>query len=168
MEKCIYCNSDGSFSEEHALSRSLGEFRDSPMLINRVCAICNENIGKLEEQFGRSGPEAFFRRYLNIQGRDTHVKVNPFQRGSAGAKPIDFKAGEFQCDYCRMTIMDMRYKAEIVSSKGKIFRLDSIECLLHWGKEHPSEVGSQWVTDFRHPNHWIKLDNAYLLLTSKV
>ena len=92
IQKCIYCPSSGPFSEEHALPRSLGEFRGFPPLINRVCAKCNGYIGRLEEQFGRSGPEAFFRKYLNIEGRDTHDEVNLFQRGSAGAKPIDFTA----------------------------------------------------------------------------
>lgn len=92
IQKCIYCDSIGPFSKEHAFPRSLGEFSSFPLLINRVCAKCNEDIGRLEEQFGRSGPEAFFREYLNIDGRDTHDKVNPFKRGSAGVKPIDFTA----------------------------------------------------------------------------
>lgn len=92
IRKCIYCDSSGPFSEEHALPRSLGEFSGFPLLIKRVCVKCNGHIGRLEEQFGRSGPEAFFRQYLNIEGRDTHDEVNPFQRGSAGAKPIDFTA----------------------------------------------------------------------------
>lgn len=92
IQKCIYCKSSDPFSKEHALPRSLGEFSGFPPLINRVCAKCNRYIGRLEEQFGRSGPEAFFRKYLNIEGRNTHDEVNPFQRGSAGAKPIDFTA----------------------------------------------------------------------------
>ena len=92
VQKCIYCDSSNPFSKEHALPRSLGEFSGFPLLINKVCAKCNKDIGKLEEQLGRSGPGAFFREYLNIDGRDTHDKVNPFQRGSAGAKPIDFTA----------------------------------------------------------------------------
>jgi hypothetical protein len=92
VQKCIYCGSSGPFSEEHAIPMLLGEFKGFPPLTNRVCTKCNEDIGRLEEQFGRSGPEAFFRKYLNIEGRDTHDKVNPFERGSAGAKPIDFIA----------------------------------------------------------------------------
>ncbi len=90
--RCIYCNSKGPFSKEHALPRTLGEFEGCSYLCNRVCKKCNEEIGQLEEQFGRSGPEAFFRKYLGIDGRESHDKINPFQRGSAGAKPIDFKA----------------------------------------------------------------------------
>ena len=92
VQKCIYCSSSGPFSEEHAIPMLLGKFKGFPPLINRVCTKCNEDIGRLEEQFGRSGPEAFFRKYLNIEGRDTHDKVNPFERGSAGAKPIDIIA----------------------------------------------------------------------------
>lgn len=87
---CIYCGSPGPYSEEHAVPRSLGEFRGFPPLKSHVCVKCNGKIGKLEEQLGRTGPEAFFRKYLGIEGRDTHDTVNPFQRGSAGAKPIDF------------------------------------------------------------------------------
>src|SRR3989338_8667195 len=90
--KCIYCGSGGPFADEHALSRCLGEFRGFPHLLDRICADCNGDIGKMEEQIGRSGPEAYLRKYLNIEGRATHDKVNPFHRGSAGAKPIDVMA----------------------------------------------------------------------------
>src|SRR5437867_10621251 len=89
---CIYCPSVGPFADEHALSCCLGEFQGFPTLKDRVCKSCNEQIGKAEEQFCRSGPEAFFRRLLGIGGRRTHEKVNPFERGSAGGKPIDFEA----------------------------------------------------------------------------
>jgi hypothetical protein len=92
VQKCIYCGSTGPFNKEHALPMCLGEFKGFPPLIDKVCINCNKEIGKFEEQFGRSGPEAFFRKYLNIEGRNTHGKVNPFERGSAGAKPIDFIA----------------------------------------------------------------------------
>jgi hypothetical protein len=37
----------------------------------------------LDEQLCRSGPEALFRKLLEIEGRGTHTKVNPFMRGSA-------------------------------------------------------------------------------------
>jgi RNA polymerase subunit RPABC4/transcription elongation factor Spt4 len=91
MTQCIYCQSHGPFSREHALPRCLGEFRGFPTLNNRVCKKCNNFIGKVEEQFCRSGPEAFFREFLGITGRPSHRKVNSFERGSAGAKPIDFE-----------------------------------------------------------------------------
>lgn len=90
--QCIYCQSPGPFSKEHALPRCLGEFEGFPLLTDRVCKGCNHTIGQAEEQFCRSGPDAFFRKLLGIDGRSSHKEVNPFERGSAGAKPIDFVA----------------------------------------------------------------------------
>lgn len=92
MPKCIYCGSSGPFSEEHPLPACLGEFEGAPMLLERVCKDCNRAIGKAEEQFCRAGPEAFFRVYFGVEGRKSHDKVNPFERGSAGASAIDLVA----------------------------------------------------------------------------
>ena len=87
--KCIYCGSPGPFSVEHPLPWCLGVFRNSPLLNNCICRTCNGRIGGLEQQLGRSGPEAYFRQRLGIAGRPSHDKIDPFQRGSLGAKPID-------------------------------------------------------------------------------
>jgi hypothetical protein len=92
MSTCIYCGSTGPFSDEHSIPACLGEFRGFPLLTDRICKTCNNEIGKLEEQFCRSGPEGFFRRLLGIGGRKSHTKANPFHRGSGGGKPIDFEA----------------------------------------------------------------------------
>ena len=89
---CIYCCSEGPFSLEHPLPACLGEFRGEPLIAEGVCKSCNGAIGQVEEQFCRAGPEAFFRQYYGVLGRDTHHKVNPFDRGSAGAPAIDLVA----------------------------------------------------------------------------
>ncbi len=88
---CIYCNSTGPFSDEHALPACLGEFRGFPLLQNRICSECNNRkIGNCEQQFCRCGPEAFFRTFFGVEGREHHDKVNVYRRGSFGGKPIDF------------------------------------------------------------------------------
>src|SRR5918996_674923 len=89
---CIYCGCKGPFSQEHSLPRALGTFKGAPFFSDRICRDCNSKIGKLEEQFGRSGSEAFFRQFLGIKGRGESIPVNPFMRGIAGAPPIDFIA----------------------------------------------------------------------------
>jgi len=93
QDKCIYCGASGPFADEHAIPRSLGKFKNFPLLKNRICNTCNNVIlGECEQQIGRSGPEALFKKYLGIEGRKSHDNVNSFLRGSAGAKPIDFLA----------------------------------------------------------------------------
>lgn len=68
-----------------------------------------------------------------------------------GPEPIRY--GHERCAHCLMTISDQRFGAELVSTTGKIYKFDSIECLAafhHAGKGAP-EVHSVWVTDYQNP-----------------
>ncbi|MDX1627940.1 MAG: nitrous oxide reductase accessory protein NosL [Fulvivirga sp.] len=48
-------------------------------------------------------------------------------------KPINY--GEDGCDFCRMTIVDPRYAAELVTEKGKVYKFDAIECMINFKNE---------------------------------
>lgn len=89
---CLYCGTSDPKSIEHTLPACFGEFRNLPLLTNRICKDCNGKLSKAEQQLCRSGPEAILREYLGVSGRGSHTRVNPFERGSSGAKAIDFKA----------------------------------------------------------------------------
>ena len=67
-----------------------------------------------------------------------------------------------------MNIVDMRFKTEVLSPKGKIHYFDSIECLLEWSEQNRAEVGSRWVSNFYHPENWIPLEKAFLLKSEKL
>ena len=88
---CIYCESEPA-SEEHAFPACFGEFEGFPLLLNTICRRCNEKIGLAEQQLCRSGIEGVLRSVLGLTGRTKHEPVNPFERGSAGAPPIEFTA----------------------------------------------------------------------------
>ncbi|MFO1519843.1 MAG: nitrous oxide reductase accessory protein NosL [bacterium] len=81
----------------------------------------------------------------------------------ARTQPADFKAGEYRCEFCRMDIVDMRFKAEVLTRKGKVHRFDSIECMMGWWLGRPEEAPGRWVSDFYHPEKWVYLEKAYLL-----
>jgi hypothetical protein len=70
-------------SQEHPLPRCLGSFKNYSALNDRICISCNNKCRLLDEQLCRSGGEAFFRRYLSIEGRKGQAKINPSYRGSA-------------------------------------------------------------------------------------
>ena len=83
---------------------------------------------------------------------------------SSGPEPIryDQDTGAF----CRMTITDQRYGAELVTLKGKIYTFDSVECLAGFllQQEVPTDqVGSLWVTDFSNPPALIPAETARYL-----
>lgn len=48
-------------------------------------------------------------------------------------EPIQF--GRDQCHYCKMMISDPNFGAELVTDKGKVFKFDAVECLLHYQRE---------------------------------
>lgn len=86
--ECIYCGFNGPMSDEHGWPCFFGEFEEFPNLPRHVCEDCNNQLGKLEDQFSHAGEIAFFRRLLGIEGRKSHDKVDPFVRGSEGAAPL--------------------------------------------------------------------------------
>jgi len=48
---------------------------------------------------------------------------------SPGPAPIEF--GKDGCNFCKMTISDEKYGAELVTKKGRVYKYDSIECLVN-------------------------------------
>jgi len=66
---------------------------------------------------------------------------------TAGPKPIEY--GADKCDFCRMTIVDRQFAAELVTSKGRVYKFDAIECLLDWTEQNPeTEIHVSLVNDY--------------------
>lgn len=77
-----------------------------------------------------------------------------------GPQPIAI--GSDACETCRMTISDARFGAELVTTKGKVRKFDSVECLAAYylTAEAQGAVRSVWVTDFRHPGTFVPAEEA--------
>ncbi len=74
--------------------------------------------------------------------------------------------GEDHCAYCKMTIAHEQYGAELVTTKGKVYLFDSIECLAaHQLEERVAadDVHSLWVVDFQDPPNLITVSDAFFL-----
>jgi copper chaperone NosL len=74
--------------------------------------------------------------------------------------------GKDNCDYCKMTISDARFGAEIVTKKGKIFKYDEGQCLLsdiEEGAVKEEDVKDIYLTDFCQKHELINQENALLL-----
>ena len=53
-------------------------------------------------------------------------------------EPQPIQYGRDNCAFCKMTIVDGRYGSELVSSKGKVFKFDAVECLINFDLQNPS------------------------------
>jgi copper chaperone NosL len=79
-------------------------------------------------------------------------------------EPIDY--GNDICDFCKMNITDNKYAAELVTSKGKVYKFDSIECLFQFKDlefKSDDEIHSELVNDFSNPGELIDLKKAFFL-----
>lgn len=66
---------------------------------------------------------------------------------SPSPKPIQY--GTDKCDFCRMTIVDPQFAAELVTDKGKAFKFDAIECMVQYRQTKPeTDFALQLVNDY--------------------
>jgi len=83
---------------------------------------------------------------------------------SCGNKPEPINYGQDECEFCRMQISDNRYGTELVTDKGKIYKFDSIECLIEFAvvKNLIGDVDQNLlVTDFPNPSTFIDATKAF-------
>lgn len=65
-----------------------------------------------------------------------------------GPRPL--VAGTDACEFCRMTVSDVRFGAEIVSWTGRVHTFDAVECLASYylDAEARDDVRGVYVADF--------------------
>ena len=81
----------------------------------------------------------------------------------AGPEPL--KIGKDDCSFCKMTISDNRFGAEIITRKGKVYKFDDSHCLLSFMQANTVEKkdrASVYFTDFTGEHHLIRSDKALL------
>lgn len=49
--------------------------------------------------------------------------------------PQPLVPGKDECYFCKMPVADIKFGAEIITAKGKIYKFDDVGCMLHFLKE---------------------------------
>lgn len=82
---------------------------------------------------------------------------------NAEQEKLNFNRDE--CAYCGMKLVDNRYGAMLVTSKGKSFAFDDINCMINYKNEKLKdiEIAKQLVIDFSNPGNLIDATKAYFL-----
>ena len=80
-------------------------------------------------------------------------------------EPIQY--GRDACTHCRMTIMDKRFAAEIITAKGKILKFDAAECMAGYLKENPEIASNKesifLICDFDRPGRLVDARKSFFL-----
>lgn len=94
------------------------------------------------------------------------VLLLPLVLNSCNAGPEAIIAGADNCYFCKMTITDTKYGAEIVTKKGKVYKFDDVHCLLAFTKAKMIDEGlvkDTYFADFTGTHSLIRTTESFLL-----
>ena len=80
--------------------------------------------------------------------------------------PQPITIGFDECAHCRMIISEKPFGSQMVSTTGKTWFFDSIECLAAYeiaGSVETDRIHSRWVPDFLDPDTWVEVSDAWFL-----
>jgi copper chaperone NosL len=75
------------------------------------------------------------------------------------------------CDYCRMTIGDARFAAQLVTRTGKIYRFDDPGCVVRFvitNRVADADVHSIWFNDHEHPDTRLNARAAVFVVSERI
>jgi copper chaperone NosL len=85
---------------------------------------------------------------------------------SCSISPVEINYNEDECAFCKMKISDRRFGAELVTTKGKVYKYDSAECLLRTlAEDERNKYRYILVTDFLQPAELIDATEATFLVS---
>ena len=88
---------------------------------------------------------------------------------STGPEPI--KLGADACSFCKMSIADNKFGAEIVTKKGKIYKFDDIHCLAEFQKSKAIDnagIKQTYLVGFNDPHDFIEAPKAFLFKSDEL
>ena len=82
-------------------------------------------------------------------------------------KPIEY--GQDACHFCKMTIVDKIHAAEVVTTKGKVYKFDATECMIHFMDEFDTSTIALYLSNnFTNPEELIDATQATFLISKNV
>lgn len=83
-------------------------------------------------------------------------------------EPKEINFGDDVCHYCKMTIVDKPFAAEVVNSKGKAFMYDAIECMVNNNITEQLDAALFLVFDYTSYNQFIDAKQSYYVISDKI
>ncbi len=85
-------------------------------------------------------------------------------------KPEPIQLNKDKCSNCGMTITDLKFAAELITSKGRIYKFDDMQCMLNYKKDNAEKtVSSQfYVSDYLGDNNLISTEKAFFIKAENI
>ena len=85
--------------------------------------------------------------------------------------PEPFAFGKDVCEDCKMTIMEPRFGAEIITNKGRIFKFDDVHCVDNYiqkGKIKEGDIKQTLFIDYNKENTFVDGTTAFFVTSSQI
>ncbi|MDI9256258.1 nitrous oxide reductase accessory protein NosL [Flavobacterium sedimenticola] len=87
--------------------------------------------------------------------------------GSNEPKPI--KLNIDSCDFCKMTIANGKFGAELITQKGRYYKFDDLACMVQFAKSNTVvPYQSFFVNDYLKDNTLISVESAFFIKSDKI
>ena len=99
------------------------------------------------------------------------VTIIAFVVTGCNHKPEKIASGKDSCSECKMTIMDPKFGAEIVTKKGKIYKFDDVHCIATFMKRRAVEMDNIHQTlfvNYNQDDEFIKVSTAEFVVSSQL
>jgi copper chaperone NosL len=109
-----------------------------------------------------------------------HISKKPVAAAAAGMliflsscevtpKPIAY--GKDLCDDCRMTIMDPKFGAEILTKKGRVYKFDDARCIAHFiktGQIKEKDIKQVVFIDYNDQKNFMEANKAVFVVSASL
>ncbi len=90
---------------------------------------------------------------------------------SCSSEPEPIRYGKDACYTCKMTLMDKKFGAEIVTAKGKVYKFDDVNCMINF--INSDYLGNETITHklviaFSQPEKLLNAEEAFFLKSDQI
>lgn len=87
----------------------------------------------------------------------------------AKTEAVPIKLNVDTCDFCKMSIADGKYGAEVITEKGRTYKFDDISCMLKYSKENSNtKIAAYYANDYAQNNILIPAETAHFISGSEI
>jgi copper chaperone NosL len=90
---------------------------------------------------------------------------------SCSQEPEPLRYGKDGCHACKMTLMDKKFGAELVTAKGKVYKFDDVNCMINFMNSDylaGETLVHKLLVDYSNPGKLIPAEKAFYLLSDEI
>jgi copper chaperone NosL len=90
---------------------------------------------------------------------------------SCSSEPEPLRYGTDACHTCKMTLMDKKFGAELVTAKGKVYKFDDVNCMVNFinsGYLEDETLVHKLIVDYSQPEKLIPAEQAFYLKSDQI